>query len=139
MRSARSISVTLILVLWGLWGYGQARVTGHVSAEVVESVSATCSSTMCMSVNAGDLKQLDLGSFRISGQAQATCALVINNANVRNSRGETFTLQTTTTDDGMPLIADQNGVRSLNLIASSDETLVNDQYLGNYGVTFAYN
>lgn len=139
MRPARLISLTLLLTVSGLWCCGQVRVIGHVSAEVVESISASSNSNTDMSFNTQELKQFELGSFSLSGKALSTCALIINNANVSNIRGESFTIQTTLSDAGTPLVADKNGNRKLTLIAGTEELLANGQYQGNYGVTFAYN
>ncbi|KAF0194673.1 MAG: hypothetical protein FD166_3394 [Bacteroidetes bacterium] len=139
MKTARLISFTLILTLSGLFCSGQVRVIGHASAEVVESVSASCSSNTDITLSAQEITDFDLGSFSISGNAKSTCSLIIGNANVSNNRGESFTIQTTTPEAGMPLIADENGNHSLNLIASPGELLASGQYQGNYGVTFAYN
>lgn len=139
MKSARLIPLTILLTLSGLFCSGQARVIGHASAEVVASVSASCTSNHNMSFNVQNLKEFDLGSFRTSGVALSTCTLIIDHANVSNSRGQTFTIQTTTSDAERPLIADQHGNRSLTLIANPEELLASGQYQGNYGVTFAYN
>ncbi|MBK6346300.1 MAG: hypothetical protein IPF68_10210 [Bacteroidales bacterium] len=139
MRAARLIPITLMLTLSGLICSGQVRVIGHASAEVVESVSASCSSNTDITLSAQEIADFDLGSFSISGNASSTCSLIIGNANVSNNRGESFTIQTTTQEAGMPLVADEKGNHSLNLKASPDQLLASGHYQGNYGVTFVYN
>jgi len=139
MKAVRLIPFTLLLTLSGLVCNGQVRVIGHASAEVVESVSASCSSNTDITLNVQEIENFDLGSFSISGNASSTCSLIIGDASVSNNRGESFTIETTTPDAGMPLIADENGNHSLNLIATPGELLASGQYQGNYGVTFVYN
>ena len=139
MTNARLISITMLLTLSGMFCCGQVSVVGHVSAEVVESVSASCISNTDMALNVQELRQFDIGEFSISGRASSTCTLIIDHASISNSRGDSFTIQTTTANAEMPMIADQNGTQSLTLIAGTDEMLAKDQYRGNYGVTFAYN
>ena len=139
MKPALKISLTIILILSGLLGYGQVRVTGHVSAEVVESISASCNSNIDMSLNSQEIKQFNLGSFSISGKAMSTCMVVIDNARISNNKGESFTIQTSATGAVESLTADQNGNQKLNLVAGTDELLANGNYQGIYVVTFAYN
>ncbi|MFH1118920.1 MAG: hypothetical protein V1775_03800 [Bacteroidota bacterium] len=128
-----------MLTLSGLICNGQVKVIGHASAEVVESVSASCSSTTDIILNMQKIEDFDLGSFSIKGNAMSACSLIVGNASVSNNRGESFTIQTIASDAGMPLIADENGNHSLNLIANPDVLLASGQYQGNYGVTFVYN
>jgi hypothetical protein len=139
MRALRLTSITILLTLSGLWCCGQARVIGHASAEIVESISAKCNNNTDMTLNAQEIRKFDLGSFTVSGKAMSTCSIIIDNANVSNNRGESFTIQTTTHDAGKSLIADENGNQSMTLIANPSELLASGQYQGNYGVTFAYN
>ncbi|NTW23233.1 MAG: hypothetical protein HGA37_00925 [Lentimicrobium sp.] len=139
MKATRLITVTLLLTLSGLWCCGQVRVIGHVSAEVVESVSARSNGSMSMNFNGQQLKKFNLGNFSISGTASSTCTLVLDNASIKNSKGESFTIQTATPNREKSLVADQKGNQSLDLVAGTSEILANGQYQGNYGVTFAYN
>ncbi len=139
MSPARQLIITLILMISGFWCNGQVRVTGHICAEVVESVSASCSNNPGVTIQANGLAKADLGSFSTSGTASSTCTLVIDNASISNSRGETYTISTTTSDEEKTLIADANGKQSLTMVAGTPELLTNGQYYGNYRVTFAYN
>jgi len=118
---------------------GQVQVTGHVSAEIVEFVSASSDSHIDMTFNSQELKNFNLGSFSISSNASSTCTLIVDEVSISNSRGESFSIQTTKSDTGRALVADQHGNNSLTLNAGSEQLLANGQYQGNYGVTFAYN
>lgn len=139
MNTARLITITLLLTISGLQCCGQVRVIGHISAEVVESVSAVGKGSINRNFNLAQLKYFDLGSFSISGIASSTFTLVLDGGSIINNKGETFTIQTAALNSKKSLIADQNGNQLLDLVASTAEIPANSQYHGNYGVTFAYN
>lgn len=139
MNALRFITLTILLTVSGLLGYGQVRVTGHVSAEVVESISAGYNGNSHMTLNAQEVKQFELGSFNISGISSSTCSLIIGNANISNNRGESFSIKTNTANAETSVVADKSGNHSLNMTAGTEELLASGQYQGNYGVTFAYN
>ena len=86
-----------------------------------------------------NVTKLDVGSFSISGAASSTYNLIIDNANVSNDSGESYTIQTNTAGAEKSLIADLSGKQSLTLVAGTTELPANGQYQGNFGVTFAYN
>lgn len=137
MKTARLISFVMMLTMSGFVCIGQVKVTGHASAEVVESVSASCSSNTDITLNMQENKDFDLGSFMIKGTASSTCAVVIGNAKLNNSKS--IQIESNCPGGGMALIADEKGNCSLNLIARNEGLLAGGQYQGNYGVTFAYN
>lgn len=139
MKAARLIAFILFLTSSGMWCMGQVRVTGHVSAEVVESISASSNCNIDMTFNAPELKNFELGSFSVSSNASSTCTLIVDKVNVSNRNGESFALETTIPGSERAMVADQNGNHSLTLNAGREELLANGQYQGNYGVTFAYN
>ena len=139
MNPARHILFPILLILSGSWCYGQVKVTGHICAEVVESISVSCNSNPDMAYLSKNVTKLDVGSFSISGAASSTYNLIIDNANVRNDSGESYTIQTNTAGAEKSLIADLSGKQSLTLVAGTTELPANGQYQGNFGVTFAYN
>lgn len=139
MNPARHILISIFLIISGSWCYGQVMVTGHVCAEVVESISVSCNSNPDMAYLSKNVKKLDVGSFNVSGAASSTCNLIIDNANVTNDSGESYTIQTNTVGSEKSLIADLSGKQSLTLVAGTTELPANGQYQGNFGVTFAYN
>jgi len=139
MNPARHILFPILLILSGSWCYGQVKVTGHICAEVVESISVSCNSNPDMAYLSKNVTKLDVGSFSISGAASSTYNLIIDNANVSNDSGESYTIQTNTAGAEKSLIADLSGKQSLTLVAGTAELPANGQYQGNFGVTFAYN
>jgi hypothetical protein len=139
MNPFRHILISIFLILSGSWCYGQVKVTGHICAEVVESISVSCNNNPELAYLSKNVTKLDVGSFSISGAASATYNLIIDNANVRNESGDSYTIQTNTDGAEKSLIADLSGKHSLTLVAGTTELPANGQYQGNFGVTFAYN
>lgn len=139
MNPFRNTLILIFLVFSGYWCSGQTRVIGHVCAEVVESVSVSCQGNTTMTCLTKSQNELDLGRYNISTAASSTITIVFDNDNIKNCKGETFVIKTTSPEAGEPMVADLNGNQSLNLMARTTEQLTTGQYHGNYRVTFAYN
>jgi hypothetical protein len=127
---------------------------GHVSAEVIESVSAASKSISdfqfasnpvtdikAMEQNALTSETLNLGMLTINSGRDITCNVVVNPASLFDSAGNGFTVAPVLKNGTIASVAPSNGSHTMEL---SGKTIRNinqpsGQYQGSYTVVFAYN
>lgn len=132
----------------------QTVAVGHVSAEVVESVSASSSvitSFEIGAVTAGDTRQLeqtylnsetiDLGAITINSGKDITCNVVVKPATLSDAAGNGFTIAPSVQNNTFASAAQPNG--SLKMELGGKVNMARNQasglYQGSYTVVFAYN
>ena len=132
----------------------QVVAVGHITAEVIESVSAssnavtsfaigtpTASSLLASGQAATASSSVNLGTMTINSGSNATVNVVLKSATLSNAQGSGFTLDPSLTNNAMATVASSNGSQSIqingtaNLNANQDGGL----YAGSYTVVFAYN
>jgi hypothetical protein len=123
---------------------GQTLAIGHVSAEVIESVSASSQAVTSLALDAstsGTLSGVDLGAMTINSGSNVTVGVVIKPAALSDSQGNGFTIDPALNNNALASVARSNGSQTLQLNGTAN--LSADQasglYQGSYTVVFAYN
>ncbi len=148
-------SFILILLLGGSkMCVAQSVVTGHMSAEVIESVSASSQvvTSFTLDPTAGNNSQssgqsefststIPLGAITINNGNQGTVNVVLKPATFSNSHGNGFTLDTTLVNKSFTASAqsDNSQTIQLNGTANLGASQASGIYQGSYTVVFAYN
>ena len=132
----------------------QTVAIGHVSAEVIESVSAasnpvsdfeiatlTAKDTKAMEQKFLTSATLNLGRLTINSGRDITCNVVINSASLSDSAGNRFTVAPELKNAAFASVAPSNGSQTMEL--SGKTNMAGNQpsglYQGSYTVVFAYN
>jgi hypothetical protein len=123
-------------------GNAQTRVTGHVFAEVVESVSASTYSQSSFTIKRSQTVGIDFGQIEIKSAASASCSLILGRANLTSNNNQQIALETsaysTQSIDGNSI----NGTQSISLQCHPGETgsiLGASHYKGDINIVLAYN
>jgi hypothetical protein len=72
MKRISKFVFILVLIIAAVKGSAQTKVTGHVFAEVVESVSANSSSQSSVTIQRNQTDIIDFGQIEIKSEASAT-------------------------------------------------------------------
>jgi hypothetical protein len=132
----------------------QTVAIGHVTAEVIESISAASmavtnfelamispSDKRAMNQNYLTSETVNLGSITLNSGRDITCNVVVKSASLSDSSGNDFTLDPIQKNNSSTSVARSNGSRTIQLEGktnmSSDQA--SGQYHGSYTVVFAYN
>ncbi len=145
MRTITSmlLATALLLLMGGTnVSKGQTSAIGHVSAEVVESISATTQALTDLAIGtiSSDATNVDLGAMTISSGNNVTVNLVMQQATVTNSLGNGFTLNPTANNHELTCIT-SNGSQTIQLNGTANlaANQASGLYQGSYTVVFAYN
>jgi len=132
----------------------QTVAVGHVSAEVVESVSAASNAITSFeidAINAPDTKQLeqaylnagtiDLGVITIHSGKDITCNVVVKPATLSDAAGNDFTLSPSVQNNTFASAMQPNGSMKMELGGKTNmaRNQASGLYQGSYTVVFAYN
>jgi len=142
---ALCIALFFISTLGGSKAYAQVIAIGHVSAEIVESVSAASAaitdfelakSTGNININSTS-ETLNLGTITLNSGKDITCNVVLKPATLSDSQGNGFTIEPAVQNDLMA----SNGTTTIQLGGTTNRSGIHDSnlYEGNYTVVFAYN
>lgn len=123
--------------------FAQARVTGHVFAEVVESVGASANTANLASVpqNMPDT-EFELGEIAINGGSLAAFSIVVETGEMIAQSGERASFKAKTRNGQLVSNLDSNGRQTLKLSGSAQKDIAlagNRNFSAAYSVTFAYN
>ncbi len=125
----------------------QTVVIGHISAEVVESVSVKSSSVTDFEFEnhrqpggEEDMVNMDLGEMKVRSGEGVSFNVVMKPAVLSNLEGDVFTMDTTLSDSELPENRSE-GNTSVRLAASSpvQQTMKSGLYEGSYTIVIAYN
>lgn len=135
---------TALLMLLGRTNVskGQTSAVGHVSAEVVESISASTQAVTDLAIGtiSSDATTIDLGAMTISSGKNVTVNLVMQQATVTDSLGNGFTLNPTANNHELACITSNDSQTiQLNGTANLAANQATGLYQGSYTVVFAYN
>lgn len=134
MKLGLSVVIALFFLVISNNISAQVRVTGHASAEVVESVSAQNSFNRHINVN-NSTTSIDLGSIRILGATNSAYDVQVNNATIYN--GENNYSMTT---DFKETVAENNAkAKDISLSALLNDRVINGDYDGKLTVIVSYN
>lgn len=134
MKTLTGICFILIMLFITNKGYGQTRVTGHVSAEVVESVSLHNNFSRIVRLNDNTNPSVNLGSIGLRGPQNSTVDIYAENIIVSNNT-EAFRLRT---DINNSVLASTN-TQDVSFSAIMDQTIDNGIYDANLIVIVSYN
>jgi len=133
----------------------QAMAIGHISAEVVESVSA--SSNMLMNFNLGNAgdgdhflqmsisrmntRRIDMGEIALNSGQNIACNVMFKAATLSDEKGNQFVIEPTTSISGQQDTNRADGSQNLHLTGKAmlDQNQANGLYQGSYTMIFAYN
>lgn len=155
MKTLTIIFAAMIhLVLSGLDGNSQTVAIGHVTAEVIESISAASKTInnleLATMTEAGEKvlnqstsgsDELNLGLITLNSGSAITCNVVMKSAEVSDGLGNGFTIEPTVANATFASAASSNGSQSIKLSASTNRSSeqAGGLYEGSYTVVFAYN
>ena len=142
MKQFLSYIVLSILAISVADGFAQTRVTGHVFAEVVESVSASSYSQSSFTIQRNQTEVFDFGHINIKSTESASCSLILGRANLRSNTNQQIAMQTSAYSSESMQGNAINGNQSINLQCHPGETgseLAASQYNGEINIVLAYN
>ena len=143
------ITVFFSLTLGGKKVNGQTVAIGHVTAEIVESVSIAAAAitdfelvkaTQHIATNPTS-ETLNLGAITINSGKDITCNVVLKPATLSDSQGNGFTLAPAVQNDLTASTIRPNGSQTIQLGGTTNRTGSNTSslYEGSYTIVFAYN
>ena len=120
--------------------FGQTVALGHVSAEVIEGISASASTISSFAL-AKDSETVKLGAITVFSGKDITCNVVLKAANVSDASGNGFSIEPTVNNDTNTAVAQANGSQTIQLNGTTNmnSNQASGQYTGSYTVVFAYN
>jgi hypothetical protein len=154
MKAVRSIH--LIFILLSLFAsediLAQTVAIGHVSAEVVESVSASSQAITNFNIKNDNtaaqpteanyhFKHINLGKFKINSGEAVACNIVINQADLSDANGNALTIEPCATSSGQSEAQHTDGNQTLQLQGKAyvKKGQSAGLYQGSYTMVFAYN
>ena len=128
----------------------QTVAIGHITAEVIESVSASSNAVTSFAIGTPTATSLqtsstsptvNLGTMTINSGSSATVNVVLKSATVSNTQGSAFTLDPTLNTSALASVAQSNGSQNIQLkgTANLNSGQASGLYQGSYTVVFAYN
>ena len=131
---------------------GQIVAIGHVSAEVIESVSAASNAVTSFELAAiterkaneqsyQNSENINLGAITLFSGKDVTCNVVVKSASLSDSVGNGFTLETSIKNNTFASVAQSNGSQTIQLDGKANlgGSQASGLYQGSYTVVFAYN
>jgi hypothetical protein len=136
----------VLLIMLSAFGnalFAQARVTGHVFAEVVESIGANSNMTEWVLVQPNRItEEIDLGKISINGGAQSTYGLILTTKELTGKTGAQASFLAKTDYDNSLNMLNSHGKQVLRLYGNADEDLLTTSdrnFTTSYQIIFAYN
>jgi len=142
MKQLVSLITLSILTILTATGFAQTTVTGHVFAEVVESVSASSYSQSSITIQRNQTGVVDFGQIDIKSAESASCSLILGRANLRSNSNQQIAMQTSAFSTQSMLGNAINGAQSISLQCFPNESgsnLTASQYEGDINIVLAYN
>jgi len=131
------------LLLAYMQSFGQAQVTGHISAVIVEGISLSSHTNNSIQIkqNAPSAR-MDLGEICVSGGASATCAVLISTSTLEAENGNHIDFETDTYSEKRSPTLNHQGQHVFKLQGSAGNEIFSNKekaYSAQYNVVFAYN
>ncbi|MBE0661528.1 MAG: hypothetical protein IH597_03585 [Bacteroidales bacterium] len=121
----------------------QVRVTGHIFAEVVESIGTSSNTNDWVMVpQSSSGKEFDLGEISLNGGAMAAYDLIVKTNVMTGEAGTQASFLATTDLGNLSYMLDSHGKRVFRLYGSVKEKLCAEaekNFSASYHVIFAYN
>ena len=144
----------LTLTLSAPKGCSQTIAIGHVTAEVIESVSAASNAVTSFelaTLAARDARQLEqsyliseninLGAITLHSGKNMSCNVVVKTASLFDAAGDGFTLEPTVKNNSYMSAAKGDGSQTIQFDGKTNRSgsQASGHYQGSYTVVFAYN
>lgn len=142
MKHISTLVIAAILAITTLSMYAQTTVTGHVFAEVVESVSASNYSQASISIQRNQTKGIDFGKIEIKSAGSAMCSLILSKANLTGNNQTRISMVTSVVNSHNLQENAINGPQSINLQCQPDQNMLDKSatsYMGDINIVLAYN
>ena len=94
MKRIFILTVISILIITTVNGLAQTTVTGHVFAEVVETVSASSQSKSSFTFQKNQSGSIDFGQIEVKSSASASCSLILGKANLTGNDKQCVSMET---------------------------------------------
>jgi len=137
------IQLLALLVLTAGQLSGQARVTGHVFAEVVEMSEARSYANTEFILRSDSFDaHVDLGYYTFNGGSFTMGTIVLINSTLSSGSGKRLGFSAAPSEGSSFPVLNGQGSQVVNLSGLLDRTSDSDQtgfYSGNYQIVFAYN
>jgi hypothetical protein len=134
---------------------GQTVAVGHISAEIVEAVSASSSASTNLELGSCNsrfnnstyensaliLESVKLGSIYISSGLNVACNLTLKSASLVDEKGNGFSIEPVANVSGTPESSRIDGSQTIELagMARLSADQASGLYHGSYTLVFAYN
>lgn len=122
--------------------FAQTTVTGHVFAEVVESVSASTCSQATITIQRNQTEGVNLGTIDIKSTESAMCSLILSKASLTDNNQNQCTMETSAIISQNMEENSINGPHSISLQCQPDKNMLAQSassYTGNIDIVLAYN
>ena len=142
MKRFSSFLAFIILAISVATGYAQTTVTGHVFAEIVESVSASSYSQSSFTIQRNQTKGIDFGQIDIKSAESASCSLILGRAILTSNNNHQIAMETSATSTQSIEGNAINGSQSINLQCNPGESGFDQNassYSGDVNIVLAYN
>ena len=153
MKTITHIILAIVLTLGSAGSKlcsAQLVATGHITAEVIESVSASSQAATTLSLGtstagtsqlAATSPKLNLGTMTVNSGSNATVCVVLKSATLSDSQGNGFTLDPSMSNNATASVTQSNGSQNIQLngTANLNANQASGLYAGSYTVVFAYN
>lgn len=142
MKHIRLFLTLSVLALALSTAFAQTTVTGHVFAEVVESVSASSYSQSSVTMQRNQTAGIDFGQIDIKSAASASCSLILGRAILTSNNNQQIAMETSAYSNQNLEGNAINGMQSINLQCLPNESTLDmaaTEYTGNVNIVLAYN
>jgi hypothetical protein len=153
--SALFLSVVFVISINLQEAASQTIAIGHISAEVVESVSASSNMnltfnlanvsngtrTLQMSPSQMNTRRVEMGEVTLNSGRNIACNVMMKASTLSDNRGNQFTIEPTTSLNGRQDTNRADGSQNLHLTGNAmlEQNQANGLYQGSYTMIFAYN
>jgi hypothetical protein len=142
MKHLSTLVILSILILNATKAFTQTVVTGHVFAEVVESVCASTYSQTSITIQRNHTEGIDFGKIEIKSTESAMCSLILSRANLTGNNMEHISMETSVANFQDMQENAINGSQSISLQCLPDKHMVDQtasSYMGDINIVLAYN
>ena len=142
---ATLLLIALVNMFSALKLNGQCVAVGHVSAEIIESVSVSSSAVTNLTLGDKQSSNNDncvcLGEMKINSGASVACNVVVQSGTLSNTKGDSVSIEPSASSSLKAENQFTEGNQTLRLAAntSSLKGMESGLYQGSYSVVFAYN
>ncbi len=135
MYKCIALLLTVTLIISAKMLFGQISATGHISAEVVESVSATNNFNPVIILTNSETKSLDLGKITINGPDNSICEISVSQSEIFNK----WTYHSLESQKDIIQVSDNSNRKDILFSALLNDQLNHGEYNGCLTVIVSYN